>query len=135
MKYTYFSVTGIIEEEVDERLYSQLAAMDDEWSNSERRHRRHCPVDLYGCPYEGGWFKDMHDAIGEIETMMDTEALLSSLTELQRTCFEEIRLNGRFQQEIADELGKSRSTVRRAAEGAAEILKNILAQMHGRYTI
>jgi len=125
MKYTYFSVTGMIEAEVDEQLREQLSAMDDDWFNSERRHRRHCTVPLDDCEFEGEWFEDIYDAIGEIETMMDTEPLVSSLTELQRACFMETRLNGRLQQEMADVLGKSRSTIKKAARRAAEILKKI----------
>jgi len=126
MKYTYFSVAEIIEVEVDEQLYIQLIAMDREELNSNRRYRRHCTGPLDGCEFRGEWFEDKFDAIAEIEAVIDMEMLLAPLTELQRFCFLETRMKGRTQREVAAELGKSRSTVQVAVNGAMATLKNIV---------
>ena len=123
MKYTYFSVTGIIEADLDDYWHQVLIAMDKKEFNSDRRHNSRCTVALDGCEFEGDWFMDGSDAIAEIEAVIDMERALAALTELQRICFTETKLNGKPQREVAVGLGKSRSTVRRAVDGALQILK------------
>jgi RNA polymerase sigma factor (sigma-70 family) len=126
MQYTYTSVTGVIEAEISDHWHNILVAMDREEFNSDRRQSRHCSISLNDCVFEGEWFEDKYDAIAEIETLIDMELILASLTELQRICFVETRLHGKTQREVAAELGKSSSTIQVAVDRALAILKNIL---------
>ena len=123
MKYEYATATGPITIEADEQLCSLLSAMDDDEGNNNRKHRRRRPVSLESCEYEGEWFEDKHDPIGDTDAAIDRERALASLTELQRTCFIETRMNGKTQRELAAELGKSRSTVQWAVDSAITSLK------------
>ena len=127
MTYIYFSATGPIEIEVDEELYELLTAMDRDEFNSDRKHSRRHPFSLENCAYEGEWFEDKHDSISQIELAIDMKPALSLLTDLQRACFVETILGGKSQREMAAELGKSRSTVQKAVDGATEILKIFFA--------
>jgi len=123
MKYEYITSTGKVAIEVDEQFHDLLVALDKEEYNSDRKHSRRYPISLESCEYEGEWFTEKHDAVAEIENSIDIERALASLTELQRICFVEARLNGKSQREVAAELGKSRSTVQQAVDGAIAILK------------
>ena len=123
MKYEYITSTGKTEIEVDEQFYELLIAMDKEEYNSNRRHSRRFPVPLGDSEYEGDWLEDSRDTPAEVEAKADMERAMASLTELQRICFVETRLNGKSQREVAAELGKSRSTVQLSVERAVEILK------------
>ena len=127
MEYSYFSATGIITVEIDEQWLDLLIDLDRDEFNSERKHRRRHPIPLESCLYEGEWFDDGLDSIGEVDAAADMELALATLTELQRICFVETRLYGKPQRALAAELGKSPSTIQRAVEGAAEILKIFFA--------
>ena len=124
MKYSYAAATTVIEIDLDEQFYELLVAMDREECNSDRKHSRRHPISLDHCEYQGAWVEDKNDAIGEIEFAIDLERALSTLTGLQRTCFIETRENGKTQRELAAELGKSRSTIQKAVDGAIQILKS-----------
>jgi RNA polymerase sigma factor (sigma-70 family) len=132
MQYTYTSVTGVIEAEISDHWNSVLVAMDKEESNSDRRQSRHCSVPLEDC-YAGEWLADEQDIACEFEVADGLEQALASLTKLQRTCFVETKLNGKTQQEVADELGKSRSTVQKAMEGAVGIMKKYFCARGNEY--
>ncbi|MCL2817455.1 MAG: hypothetical protein FWD39_03590 [Clostridiales bacterium] len=123
MKYEYKTSTGNIAIEVDEQFHELLTAMDNEEKNSNRKHSRRYPVSLENCEYEGEWFEDKHDAIGETESGIDMERALASLTEIQRICFTEVCLNGKTQRDVSAELGKSKFAVTQAIEGARKKLK------------
>ena len=122
MKYAYKGVTGTTEIEVDELLHDTLVAMDREEYNSDRKHSRRHPVSLDEADYEGEWFED-GTATDEIDAVIDMERAMTSLTNFQWVCFTETKLNGKSQRKVAAELGKSRSTVQHAVDGAIEILK------------
>ena len=123
MKYEYITSTGTVAIEVDEHFFDLLVAMDKEEFNSNRKHSRRYPISLENCEYEGEWFEDKHDAISQAESSVDMERALASLTELQRICFVEVKLNGRGYRDIAAELNKSRSVVEKAVKGAVDKLK------------
>jgi len=125
MQYFYATATVAIEIDLDEQFYELLIDMDRDAFNSERKHSRHHPMSLDHCEHHGEWFEDKHDAISEIELAIDLERALSTLTDLQRVCLVETRQNGKTQQELAVELGKSRSTVQKAVNGAIETLKTV----------
>jgi len=123
MKYTYTTATGIEEIEVDEQFNDLLTAMDKDQFNSDRKHGRHNSISLESCEYEGEWFKDKYDSICEVEFTIDLERAEASLTDLQQHCFTETKRNGKTQQEVAVEIGISRSTVQQAVDGAIAVLK------------
>jgi len=123
MEYEYKTVTGTVAIEADEQLYSLLSAMDNDEDNNNRRHSRRYPISLESCEYEGAWFEDNADPIGDTDAAIDRERALASLTELQRICFVEVRLNGRGYREVAADMNKSRSVVEKAVKGAVEKMK------------
>ena len=127
MKYTYNTATGTIAVEINEHWLGLLAALDRDEFNSERKHSRRHPISLESCRFKGDWFEDRRDPVSEVETALDIELALVTLTDLQRNCFVETRMNCRPQQEVAAMLGKSRPTIRKAAEGAAGKLKIFFA--------
>ncbi|GHV14154.1 hypothetical protein FACS1894219_09880 [Clostridia bacterium] len=99
---------------------------------SERKHIRPdhkyapgVPLSLESVKYEGSWFKDIGatDELLNIEQKADIEVLLLNLTDYQRRCFEEVRLNGRTQSDVAAELCVSRESAKQAVAGAVKKLK------------
>lgn len=65
------------------------------------------------------------DGVGDAEFQIDLEVALSTLTDLQRKCFIEVRIKRRTQAEVANEIGVSRDSVKQAIEGAVKKLKKI----------
>ena len=125
MKYTYTNATGTTEIEVDEQFYDLLIAMDKDDYNSDRKHSRRYPISLENCEYEGEWFADGKDAAGEVETSIDTQRALASLTELQRICFVEVCLNGRPQHSVAADLSITQQMVDKHVRAARKKLKKV----------
>ena len=72
---------------------------------------------------DGTWIKNINDCIDEIEFYFDLEIAFSTLTDIQRKSFIEVRLSGRTQADLACELGVSRENVKQAIEGALKKLK------------
>lgn len=73
--------------------------------------------------YEGYWLADSTDVIGEVEQRMDAQQLFDTLTELQRICFIEVRMNGKTQAGLAAQLNISRESVKQAVSAAVKKLK------------
>ena len=91
-----------------------------------RPDHKYCPgrpVAIETVDQAGALINDSRDVIGEVESQIDAEAALSTLTDLQRFCFVEVELNGRTQQSVAAELSKSRETVKYAIGAARKNLK------------
>jgi len=82
-------------------------------------------IEILNC--EGEWFRDnaADDLMLNAEAAADIESALSRLTELQMKCFKKVRLDGRTQADVADELGVSRESVKQAIEGALKKLRKI----------
>ena len=72
---------------------------------------------------DSNWLKSNTDCIDEIEFNFDLEIALSVLTDLQRTCFVNVRLKGWTQADLACELGVSRENVKQSIEGAIKKIK------------
>jgi len=72
---------------------------------------------------DGAWIRSERNGLSEVEIEHDLEIALSELTDLQRRCFIEVRLNERTQTDVADELGISRESVKQAISGALKKLK------------
>jgi RNA polymerase sigma factor (sigma-70 family) len=125
MMYSYVTATAAIKIDLDEQFYKLLIAMDQDEYNSDRKHSRRHPIPLDHCEYQGEWFEDKYDIVGETDFAIDLERALSTLTDLQRVCFVATRISEKTQQELAAELGKSRATVQKAVDGAITILKRL----------
>ncbi|MDR0531135.1 MAG: hypothetical protein LBG83_03610 [Oscillospiraceae bacterium] len=125
MKYIYQNATGKTEIEVDEQFHDLLIAMDREEFNSDRKHSRRYPISLESCEYEGEWFGEKHNSIEESESAVQWEQASAALTDLQRICFVEVCLNGRTQQEVADQLGIAQQGVDRHIKAAKKKLQKI----------
>ena len=133
-KYTYESVTGSIEIEIDESWEAILVAMDEAEKNEDRRHHRSDhkyapgePISLDNLLYEGDWLADTDDDIASIELAADLEQALLELTELQRRYFLMAYVDGFTCAEIARLEGKNKTTVWKTVEAARERLKNLLS--------
>jgi len=73
MKYTYITATGKIEIEVDEQLHEILIGLDNKERNSDRKHSRRNPISLESAVYEGEWFSDGADILGDLIRTEDIE--------------------------------------------------------------
>jgi RNA polymerase sigma factor (sigma-70 family) len=81
------------------------------------------PVALDTVDPDGVWLSSGHGGIDDVEFNIELESALSLLTPLQRVSFIEVRLNGRTQADVADELGVLRECVKQAIAGALKKLK------------
>jgi len=110
---------------VDPNVPPETLKMSDIEKRADRKHKR--PHKYTGLPVSLD--EAAEEAVGgvddyaEIESEMVTDEALSTLTDLQRFCFVEVCLNGRTQDDVAGELGKSRRTIRDAIEAARKNLK------------
>ena len=132
-KYTYESVTGPVEIDVDPHWAAVLKSEDRTLQRSERKHRRPdhkyapCePLPLDELQYEGEWLVDRRDEIGAVELSADLERALQSLPKLQRRYFVLYRKYGYSYVEIAKMDGKDPSTVREAIQAADIKIRNFL---------
>jgi len=98
MKYEYITVTGKQVIEVDERFHGILVRFDQDEYNSDRKHSRRHPVSLENADFEGDWFSDSADFLGELIRLEDHRRLRATLRNLtpeqqhliQKIYFEEI---------------------------------------------
>ena len=123
MKYAYKSATGIIEIEVDERLYETLVAMDKEEINAERKHSRRHPISLEDTDYEGEWFSDGTDILSEMISAETVQRAMSCLSARQQYLVQKICLEGWKYTELATLEGKDESAIRHATERAIARIK------------
>jgi hypothetical protein len=103
------------------------------WLN-ERKHSRsdhkYAPgtaVAIDTVDPNGAWISGGRDGFDDVDVNLDIETALSMLTDLQRTSFVEVRLNGRSQADVAHELGVSRESVKQAVDGALKKLKRFFS--------
>jgi len=133
-KYTYESVTGAIEIEVDESWAAILAAEDEAERKAERRHRRHdhkyapgAPLSIDGLLYEGEWLAGSDNSISMVEVSVDLEKALQMLTSLQRRYFILNQIEGLSYAEIARLDGKDEATIRKHLKLALVVMKNFVS--------
>ncbi|MCL2343198.1 MAG: sigma-70 family RNA polymerase sigma factor [Firmicutes bacterium] len=91
MKYEYKGVTGKTAIEVDERYFEILVALDKGESNNTHKYNRHNPASLEDADYEGDWFADDTDILGDLihaESIERVRAALPLLTSDQRALIE-----------------------------------------------
>jgi len=95
---------------------------------AERKHLRFhkntgFPVSIEAIYDNGEQVKDSSKALDNVEFDIDLEKALRNLTDIQHYCFTEVCLKSRTQREVAKELGKSKSAVAQAINGARVKLK------------
>jgi RNA polymerase sigma factor (sigma-70 family) len=104
-----------------------IVILDGEEKQNRKHSRPHkytgIPVSLEEIAENGAETAANRNGYDEVETALDLERALATLTELQRLCFVEVELNGRTQQSVADHLGVSRESVKQAVFGAKKKLK------------
>ena len=76
MMYSYVTATDIVKIDLDDQFCKLLFAMDQEEYNSNRKHSRRHPIPLDHCEYQGEWFEDTCDIVGETEFEIDLERAL-----------------------------------------------------------
>jgi RNA polymerase sigma factor (sigma-70 family) len=129
MKYIYQNATGTTEIEVDEEYYDLLIAMDREEYNSDRKHSRRYPVSLEDCEYEGEWFADGTDILGDLiekESYSRLRGALEQLTPEQQSLIERVYFRNETNVKIAAEQGVSEAAIRERLRWIYKKLKNIL---------
>jgi RNA polymerase sigma factor (sigma-70 family) len=131
-KYTYKTVTGNVTIEVSDEWLSELHTADRMEYNSEQKQNRAnhkyalgAPLSIEEADPECTWIREKVDCITDVETAIDLEYALDTLTVLQRNCFTEVRLNGQTQKEASEKLGISRESVKQAVSLALKHLKKI----------
>jgi len=126
MKYEYITVTGKNEIEVDERFYDILLAMDKEEYNSNRKHSRRHPLSLEGMDFEGEWFADGTDILGDLIKKENNEQLawaLSQLTADQQMLIQQVFFHHIAPSEIAWREGVDKSSVSHRLNRAQKRMK------------
>ena len=129
-KYTYDTVTGPVEIEVDPYWEKILKAEDALEELNDRKHARPdhkyapcAPLSLESLYREGTWFEDHDDGIAAAELSVDLQRALAALTKLQRRYFILARLKGYSYVEIGQRDGKDPSTVQRLVESAEKKIR------------
>ena len=90
---------------------------------SDRKYARGTPQSLDAMIQEDCEPAEAFNCIADTDEKIDAEYTLNILTEFQKRCFVEVRLNGKTQSEVALELGVSRESVKQAVLGAVKKLK------------
>ena len=128
MKYEYKTVTGKHEIEVDEQFYDILFAMDTEEFNSNRKHSRRWPISLENADYDGDWFEDGTDILGDLIEAESRAVLHRALAELPPSQAELIRAiaAGISPAEYARKKGVSKAAVSQQLERARKNLEKTL---------
>ena len=129
MKYEYINATGKTEIEVDEQFYDILVALDREEYNSDRKHSRRHPLSLEDAEYEGEWFSDGADLLGDMiraESYERLHAALAQLTPSQQALIQQIYFEGVAPSEIARRDGVDKSAISHRLALAHKRLKKLL---------
>lgn len=119
----YCVIAGIDPDEPPQTL--EISEVEKKVDRKHNRPHKYTgfPVSLDEVSENGEEAANPTDEIAEIESAMVTEQAMETLTKLQRYCFVEVCINGRTQQSVADEIGKSRENVKYAIDAAKKNLK------------
>lgn len=129
MKYTYFTQTGPVSVDVDEKWMEILKEMDKEEELNERKEtRRHESLDLTMDEHE--WLDNHEEPIEEticrLETAEALDEAIATLTAKQRDAFMAVHFYGFSISEVARIKGLNKSTVARNLNAAEKKLRNFL---------
>ena len=129
MKYEYITATGKTEIELNEQFYEILITLDKEEYNSDRKHSRRNPQSLEDADYEGEWFSDNTDLLGDLIRTESCERLnkaILQLTASQQVLIQQIYFEGALPSEIAKQEGVDKSAISHRLNRIHKRLKNIL---------
>ena len=114
MKYEYRSVTGKYYIEVDERFNEIMMEMKKEEENADRRYGHHNPVSLESADYEGEWFSDGTDILGDLiqaESDVHFRSAIMELTPDQQELIRRVYIKSDKIVDIAHSLGVSQPAI------------------------
>ena len=129
MKYEYKGATGNTEIEVDEQFFDILVSLDKEEFNSDRKHSRRNPLSLEDTEYEGEWFADGSDLLGDLiraESNARLHAVLLRLTADQQTLVDRVYFKNEKIVDIARRDGVSHVAILDRLKRIHKKLKNYL---------
>lgn len=129
MKYTYFTQTGPVSVDVDEKWMEILKEMDKEEELNERKEtRRHESLDLTMDEHE--WLDNHEEPIEEticrLETAEALDEAIATLTAKQRDAFMAVHFYGLSITETAKIYGRDISTISRNLSAAEKKLRKFL---------
>jgi len=130
LKYEYITTMGKTEIEVDEHFYEILTSLDNEEYNSNRKHSRRWPVSLECVDYEGEWFSDDTNLLGDLvqaENLIQLHEALLRLTSDQQKLIERIYYKNEANVDIAREDNVSEAAIRNRLKKIHNRLKKILS--------
>lgn len=129
MKYTYWTQTGPVNVDVDEKWLEILKKMDKEEELNERKEtRRHEGLDLTMDEHE--WLDNHEEPVEEticrLETAEALDEAIATLTAKQRDAFMAVQFYGLSIGEVAEVKGISKQAVAKSLAQAKRKLKNFL---------
>lgn len=83
MKIKYQFVNETVEIEVEEHWGELVLELDRQEYNSARKHSRRYPIAIDDADYEGEWFSDGTDILGDIVRAEDKQCLLEAVAKLR----------------------------------------------------
>ncbi len=129
IKYTYQFNNENITIEVDEADYEILITLDKEEYNANRKHSRRYPISLENADYEGDWFADGTDILGELIDKQEKEHIRFALDKLkpaQRDLIRAIYFKGVSVNDYAAQEGVDHSAISHRLKKAYKNLKKLL---------
>jgi len=129
MRYTYWTQTGPVGVDVDEKWLEILKEMDrDEYNSNQKETRRHVQLDT--SRDNSKWLDNneepIEDTICRLETAEALDEAIATLTAKQRDVFMAIHFYGFNISEVAKIKELNKSTVARHLNAAEKKLKNFL---------
>lgn len=129
MKYTYKTITGDVDINVDEKWIEILKEMDKEEELNERKEtRRHESLELSMDEHE--WLDNHEEPVEEticrLETAEALDEAIATLTAKQRDAFMAVHFYGLSIGDVAKAKGISKQAVAKSLAQAKKKLKNFL---------
>ena len=129
MKYTYWTQTGQVNVDVDEKWSEILKEMDrEEYNSNQKETRRHIQLDV--SRDKSQWLDNneepIEDTICRLETAEALDEAIATLTAKQRDVFMAIQFYGLSIGEVAEAKGISKQAVAKSLAQAKRKLKNFL---------
>lgn len=129
MKYTYWTQTGPVNVNVDEKWLEILKEMDrGEYNANQKETRRHVELDI--SRDKSQWLDNneepIEDTICRLETAEALDEAIATLTAKQRDAFMAVHFYGFNISEVARIKGLNKSTVARNLNAAEKKLRNFL---------
>lgn len=129
MKYTYYTQTGPVNVDVNEKWMEILKEMDrEEYNANQKETRRHVELDI--SRDKSQWLDNneepIEDTICRLETAEALDEAIATLTAKQRDAFMAVQFYGLSIGEVAEAKGISKQAVAKSLAQAKRKLKNFL---------